>query len=485
MACARRKLRGVSFELRRGEVLGVAGLVGSGRSELGAALFGMDRITAGTIQRQGSIGLVPEDRRLQGLMMQMSVAENGALAVLPRLATWGFLGRRSEADAMQRAAGQLGLHQPVALTDAVATLSGEISRRVLLGRWLLVNPDVLFLDDSTRGIDVGAKQDIYRTIDALAREGKGVILVSSELPELVRCCDRILVCVVRRPAGGDVPGGRGRRRRRFSLPPPMREAGPDLVCACKASAALAGIVILAIAISPAAADGSRVFLQIGNLTDILRQISLIGMIALAMTFVILTGGIDLSVGSILALSTAVTAMCLTRMAQGMSYGAHIALAIAAAVVVSGLAGVLNGAVIAAMRIQPFIVTLASMIGVRGLAKWITRNENIDIGFGQDVAAQFAAIFREKALVIGSYVCAAALFGVALARTVFGRHVRAIGDNETAARYAGLPIRRTKIWVYAISGVLSGFAGVLYAARRIIKAIRMRGSPMNSMPSRRW
>ncbi len=228
-------------------------------------------------------------------------------------------------------------------------------------------------------------------------------------------------------------------------------------------AALAGIVILAIAISPVAADGSRVFLQAGNLTDILRQISLIGMIALSMTFVILTGGIDLSVGSILALATCIAAMCLTRMAPGMSYPGHIALAIAAAVAAAGLTGVLNGAVIATLRIQPFIVTLASMIGIRGLAKWITQNENIDIGFGRDVAASFAALFREKAIVIGSYALAAALFILVLARTVFGRHVRAIGDNEQAAQYAGLPIRRTKIWVYTLSGLLSGFAGVLYAA----------------------
>ncbi|HWC96303.1 MAG TPA: ABC transporter permease [Candidatus Sulfopaludibacter sp.] len=228
-------------------------------------------------------------------------------------------------------------------------------------------------------------------------------------------------------------------------------------------AALAGIVILAIFLSPVAADGSRVFLQLGNLTDILRQISLIGMIGLAMTFVILTGGIDLSVGSILALATAVAAMCLTRMGASMSYGAHIALAIGLAVAVAGLTGLVNGVVIATVRIQPFIVTLASMIGVRGLAKWITNNENIDIGFGRDVAAHFADIFRAKAIVIGSYACAAAVFWLMLARTVFGRHVRAIGDNEKAARYAGLPIRGTKIWVYTISGMLSGFAGVLYAA----------------------
>jgi ribose transport system permease protein len=223
-------------------------------------------------------------------------------------------------------------------------------------------------------------------------------------------------------------------------------------------AALAGIVILAMILSPVASDGSRIFLQAGNLTDILRQISLIGILSLAMTFVILTGGIDLSVGSILALSTALAAMFLTR-----GYTTHIAVGILAAVAASALAGAVNGVVIAGTRIQPFIVTLASMIGVRGLAKWLTNNQNIDIGFGRDLAAEFAAIFREKAIVIGTYASAAALCWIALSRTVFGRHVRAVGDNERAAEYAGLPIVATKIRVYTLSGLFSGIAGVLYAA----------------------
>jgi len=227
--------------------------------------------------------------------------------------------------------------------------------------------------------------------------------------------------------------------------------------------ALLAILVLAVAISPVAADGSRIFLQIGNLTDILRQISLIGIISLAMTLVILTGGIDLSVGSTLALSTAIVAMCLTRAWPQAPYAGHIALAIATAVAVSTLAGAMNGAAIATLRIQPFIVTLASMIGLRGLAKWLTDNANIDIGFGRDVAAQFAAVFREKAVVIGSFVCAAAVFWTLVTRTVFGRQVRAIGDNEKAAEYAGLPIRRTKVWVYSLTGLTAGVAGVLYAA----------------------
>jgi ribose transport system permease protein len=226
---------------------------------------------------------------------------------------------------------------------------------------------------------------------------------------------------------------------------------------------LLGIVLLAIVFSPTAADGSRIFLQLGNLTDILRQMSLIGMIALAMTYVILTAGIDLSVGSILALSTSIVAMYLTRDYPRLSYPQHIALAIVLALAASTAAGFLNGLVIATLDLQPFVVTLAGMIGIRGLAKWLTGNANIDIGFGHDVAASFAGVFRQKPMVIGAYALLAVIFGLVLARTVFGRYVRAIGDNERAARYTGLPIRGIKIWVYSLSGLLSGLAGVLYAA----------------------
>jgi ribose transport system ATP-binding protein len=190
---ATNKLRDVSFELRRGEVLGIAGLVGAGRSELGAALFGIDRIRGGSIRLLGErFGLLPEDRRLQGLMMSMSVLENSTLAVLSRMQRFGFLRRRKEARSLAPVAQQLALRCP-SFAAPVNTLSGGNQQKILLARWLLLKPDVLFLDDPTRGIDVAAKQDIYRIIDQLAAEGKGIILVSSELPELLRCSDRIAV----------------------------------------------------------------------------------------------------------------------------------------------------------------------------------------------------------------------------------------------------------------------------------------------------
>jgi ribose transport system permease protein len=216
---------------------------------------------------------------------------------------------------------------------------------------------------------------------------------------------------------------------------------------------LIGIVILAILVTP-----TRIFLDPGNLTDILRQVSVTGIIALSMTFVILTAGIDLSVGSTLALSTSVVAMELVKPGGSMAEAILVALLASAAV------GAVNGLCVALLKIQPFIVTLAIMIGIRGLAKWLTGNANIDIGFGTDLAARFAEMLRTKTVVIGTWIALSIVFWILLQRTVFGRQIRAIGDNEHAARYAGLPIKTVKIAVYTLAGLLSGVAGILYAAQ---------------------
>ena len=227
---------------------------------------------------------------------------------------------------------------------------------------------------------------------------------------------------------------------------------------------LIAIVVMAILLSPRAGDGSIIFLQWGNITDVLRQQSEIGIIALAMTFVILTGGIDLSVGSVLALSASIVAMLLVRWQSPLSQPAHIVVAVVAALIASTAVGVLNGLGVSLLRLQPFIITLATMIGVRGLARWMTQNTNIDFGFGHDVSAVFAGGLSQKFLVIGIFLALAALFALLLQRTVFGRHVRSVGDNELAARYSGVPIAGVKIWVYSLAGLFAGLAGVIHAAR---------------------
>ena len=224
------------------------------------------------------------------------------------------------------------------------------------------------------------------------------------------------------------------------------------------------VLIIALIASPHSPRGGLIFLEAGNITDVLRQVSEIGIISLGMTFVILTGGIDLSVGTVLALASSIVALVLTRVSLGMSGGMTIAAAIVVSLAAATLVGLTNGWIIAKLRIQPFIVTLATMIGVRGLARWLTSNTNIDIGFGTDLASEFSRVFSTKTMVIGSYVLLSVGLAAVLSRTVFGRYARAIGDNEKAARYAGLPISRTKIAVYTMTGLLAGCAGVLHAAQ---------------------
>ena len=227
---------------------------------------------------------------------------------------------------------------------------------------------------------------------------------------------------------------------------------------------LLAVLLLAVIFSPHSVRGGLIFLEPGNITDILRQVSEIGIISLGMTFVILTGGIDLSVGTVLALSSSLVAFLLTRV--NLNWPVHLAIAfsIVVAVVAGLLVGVTNGLLIARWRIQPFIVTLATMIGIRGLARWITSNTNIDIGFGTDLASLFAGALSRKTVVIGSYIVLSLALGALLSKTIFGRHVRAIGDNEKAAKYAGLPIVKTKILAYAMTGLLAGYSGVLHAAQ---------------------
>ncbi|HEX6895853.1 MAG TPA: sugar ABC transporter ATP-binding protein [Bryobacteraceae bacterium] len=201
-----RKLAGIHFDLHAGEVLGVAGLVGSGRSSLGSALFGLDSSVQGEIELRGAayhpsspnhaircgIGLVPEDRKTMGLMMQMSVEDNATISVLDRVQSFGFLRNTAAREMAEQVNARLRV-KTAAIDALISTLSGGNQQKVLLARWLLVNPDIIILDDPTRGIDIGAKYDIYQVIRSLAEIGKGVILISSELPELLQCCDRILV----------------------------------------------------------------------------------------------------------------------------------------------------------------------------------------------------------------------------------------------------------------------------------------------------
>jgi ribose transport system ATP-binding protein len=202
-------VRDVGFEVRRGEVLGLAGLVGSGRTETLRALFGADPPDAGRVVVEGragsatlrspgdavaaGLGLVPEDRVRDGLLMPLAIRPNATLASLALLTgRLGWIRAQVERAASDRLCEALQV-QRASIEQPVAQLSGGNQQKVLMGRWLMRDCDVLLLDEPTRGIDVGARQTIYGLLDDLAARGKALVVVSSEPRELMAICDRIAV----------------------------------------------------------------------------------------------------------------------------------------------------------------------------------------------------------------------------------------------------------------------------------------------------
>jgi ribose transport system ATP-binding protein len=201
------RLRDINFTLRRGEVLGVAGLMGAGRTELLECLFGTSpEKPAGRIVLDGrevhfaspadakraGVALVTEDRKRLGLFPQMNVRENITICSLQEAATAGVVAGRAERRAARESIDLLGIRTPGG-EASIMGLSGGNQQKSIIARWLRTRPKVLLLDDPTRGVDVGAKAELYRVIDRLCRDGLGILVTSSELPELIGLCDRILV----------------------------------------------------------------------------------------------------------------------------------------------------------------------------------------------------------------------------------------------------------------------------------------------------
>lgn len=201
-----RQVKDVSFQVRRGEILGFAGLMGSGRTEVLETVFGIHAAESGTIKVKGKevrirephqaiqagLGLLTEDRKKTGIMGVLSVRDNMSVAALSRFAPGGVLRKRQIEEECEAQRQALALKTP-SLNQQIQNLSGGNQQKVLLSRWLLTDPDILIIDEPTRGIDVGAKSEIHRLMSELAKQGKAIIMVSSEMPEILGMSDRVVV----------------------------------------------------------------------------------------------------------------------------------------------------------------------------------------------------------------------------------------------------------------------------------------------------
>ncbi len=196
----------ISFDVRAGEIVALAGLVGSGRSEIARAIFGIDKYSRGTVEISGEqlpsfspshamragMALVPEDRRLQGLFMAASIAKNSSITVLNRLRKGLLIRSKSEAELATRWGKTLQLKY-ADINDPVERLSGGNQQKVVLAKWLASNPKLLIIDEPTRGIDIGTKSQVHKLISEEAQKGLAILMISSELPEVLGMSDRILV----------------------------------------------------------------------------------------------------------------------------------------------------------------------------------------------------------------------------------------------------------------------------------------------------
>jgi ABC-type sugar transport system ATPase subunit len=202
----RSRVQDISFTLHAGEILGIAGLVGSGRTELAHTIFGITPATAGQITLAGrpvaitsaaqardlGIAHIPEDRGLQGLIRPQTIRENVSLALLDKLSSGSFIRRTAESLLASESIKKFGIRAR-GPEQTVRQLSGGNQQKVVLAKWLATNPRVLIMDEPTRGIDVGAKAEIHALISRLAQQGMAILMISSELPEVLGMSDRVLV----------------------------------------------------------------------------------------------------------------------------------------------------------------------------------------------------------------------------------------------------------------------------------------------------
>lgn len=207
-------VKDISFDVKRGEILGLGGLVGAGRTELAQLIFGSEPITSGEITYKGEvlhiknchqaiekgIAMIPEDRKRHGVILDMSIKDNTTMPCLKRISPKSIIKPKNEKEVTERYRKSLLIKTP-SIEQLVKNLSGGNQQKVVLAKWLAMNPDIIIFDEPTRGIDVGAKHEIYEIMNGLANEGKAIIMISSDMEELIGMSDRIVVLCKGRLAG--------------------------------------------------------------------------------------------------------------------------------------------------------------------------------------------------------------------------------------------------------------------------------------------
>jgi ribose transport system ATP-binding protein len=495
------RLKGIDLSVRPGEVVGLGGLDGQGQHELLLALFGVLVGVSGEIKVGGKrvaikspraakrrdIGMafIPEDRKTEGLMLPMSVRDNLSFAAIEQFSHFGLIDLRSERTAIDRIIQLLQIRCD-GIESPAGALSGGNQQKVVIGKWLMTKPRIILLNDPTRGVDVGTKQEFYHRVRWLADEGAAILFYSTDYDELVGCCDRVLVIydgVVTRVLEGAAITERELVASALNLssasapvagPAPMAPAGnhssaahPEIAPQQRADRHRDGDLKFFISANRGVLFAIAIFMAMFTLytskhpagfsakvvNTAATKGTLLALVAMAQTIPVLTAGLDLSVGMVLVLANCVASNILVGSPLQTTFGALTVLA------VGSLCGAINGAIVVYGRLQPIIATLATGAIYYGFALWLRPAP------GGDVNTDFADAM--VALVAGNIpVPLLLLLGVVFfiwvpyRRSVLGRAAYAIGSSEQAAFMSGIPIERTKFLAYLLAGLFSSIAGLL-------------------------
>ena len=475
----------VSFTARAGEIVGVTGIEGEGQRAFLRTIAGLQRRSAGSVAidgaavsgdtvaaaRRAGIGFVTEDRHEEGLFLSLKLRENIGIGALHQISSHGIIDKKRDLALTEEVIGRLGVATGMITEDddtLASDLSGGNQQKTLIGRELAGEPKVLLIDEPTKGVDVGARREIYQRLRELAASGFAVVVSSSDGFELEGLCDRVAVFargqIVTELAGDDVTdeaitaanmtatvaraGGAVRTE---------TEPGWRRIMSAVHFPALVLTVLTSIVLFGTGAI-NEFFLNAFNIETMLTFLAILAFISIGQLLTILVGRIDLSVGA-LAGFVVVLASFLTPDGAGVAatvWGAALILVIAAGF------GLLQGWMITWLNIPAIVVTLATFIGLQGLSLVLRPRA------GGAITDYLSDVSQWKIMVVPACFAAIVIivvwFEFALFRTPLGRRLRAVGSNPLAAMRVGVGVNRHIILAFVLSGLFSGIGGLILAGQ---------------------
>jgi ribose transport system ATP-binding protein len=534
--CWAGRLKGIDLSIRRGEVIGLGGLDGQGQHEFLLALFGVLSGVTGTLEvgnrsvtlrspgaakrKEIGMALIPEDRKTEGLMLPMSVRDNLSFAAIERFSRFGLIQRNREEGAIDEMVRRLNIRCD-GIEGPVGALSGGNQQKVVIGKWLMTEPRIILLNDPTRGVDVGTKQELYQSLRRLADEGAAILFYSTDYDELIGCCDRVLVLYggkVVRTLEGQLITERNLVTSALNLPAgnsnavtsvPLKEGEAsrvsdlafDTSISTSISSTTSAISDPNVAksqtqdpLAPRIARAQSVpatkpkrksdwRFHIGAQQRILFAVSLfVVMFALYVTKhpagfsprVINTAankGVLLALVAMaqtipvltagLDLSVGMVFVLANCIASTLVVGSPVetTLGVLAVLLTGGVCGAINGAIVVFGRLQPIIATIATGAIYYGVALWLrpAPGGTINTDFADAVVGSMPGGIPVSLILLLGVVF---FFWLPYQGSVLGRAAYAIGSSEQAAFMSGIPIARAKFFAYLMAGVLASIAGLL-------------------------